>query len=117
MGVTARIVETHGCDLPSGLFGLKDILNISRSVHEHLKQGSEGVWRLGLHRVRLGRAVFALLWGGITIRRTQKILITTKALSEADLVALGCTSLRIHMSSRRMMNIFPCPNSQHRLSE
>jgi hypothetical protein len=62
MGVTARIVETYGCDFPSGLFGLKDLPNISRSVHEHLKQGSEGVWRLGPHRVRLGRAVFALLW-------------------------------------------------------
>jgi hypothetical protein len=72
MGVTARIVETYGCDFPSGLFGLKDLPNISRSVHEHLKQGSEGVWRLGLHRVRLGRAVFALLWaesqfGGLKI--------------------------------------------------
>lgn len=30
MGVTARIVETYGCDLPSGLFGLKDLPNISR---------------------------------------------------------------------------------------
>lgn len=61
-------------------------------MHEHLRQGSEGVWRLGLHGVRLGREVFALLWaesqfGGL------KILITAKALSEADLVAPGCTSL------------------------
>jgi len=90
MGVTARIVETYGCDFPSGLFGLKDLPNISRSVHEHLKQGSEGVWRLGLHRVRLGRAVFALLWAE---SQFGGLKIFAKALSEADLVALGYTSL------------------------
>jgi hypothetical protein len=116
MGVTARIVETYGCDFQSGLFGLKDLPNISRSVHAHLKQGSEGVWRLGLHRVRLGRACL-LFYGRNHNSADSKILITAKALSEADLVALGCPSLRIHMSSRRMMNIFPCPNSQHPLSE
>lgn len=59
-------------------------------MHEHLKQGSEGVWRLGLHRVRLGRAVFALLWAE---SQFGGLKIFAKALSEADLVALGYTSL------------------------